>query len=67
MNQWRHFQISFLLKIKMAHNNQQRVITIFYLLVDKLMDQSHPKKLVHHMVLMQTVFSAPPTYESSQL
>jgi hypothetical protein len=51
----------------MAHNNQQRVITIFYLLVDKLMDQSHPKKLVHHMVLMQTVFSAPPTYESSQL
>ena len=46
----------------MSHNNQQSVITIFYLLVDKLMDKSH-KKLVHHMVLMQTVFSAPPMYE----
>jgi hypothetical protein len=43
----------------MSRNNQQCVITIFYLLVNKLMDQSH-KKLVQHMVLMQAVFSAPP-------
>jgi hypothetical protein len=43
----------------MSCNNQWHVVTIFYLLVNKLMDQSH-KKLVHHMVVMQTVFSAPP-------
>jgi hypothetical protein len=42
----------------MSCNNQQHVITIFYLSVNKLMDRSH-KKLVRHMVLMQTVFSAP--------
>ncbi len=46
----------------MSHNNQWCVVTIFYLLVNKLMDQSI-KKLVHHMVLMQTVFSAPPMYD----
>jgi hypothetical protein len=45
----------------MSRNNQQHVITIFYLSVDKLMDQSHTK-LVRHMVLMQTVFSAPPMH-----
>jgi hypothetical protein len=43
----------------MSCNNQQCVITIFYLLVDKVMDRSQ-KKLVHHIVLMQTVFYAPP-------
>ena len=35
------------------------MITIIYLSVNKLMERSH-KKLVQHMVLMQTVFSTPP-------
>jgi hypothetical protein len=43
----------------MPRNNQQHMITIIYLSVDKLMEQSH-KKLAQHMVLMQTVFSTPP-------
>jgi hypothetical protein len=34
------------------------MITIIYSLVDKLMEPSHTK-LVQHIVLMQTVFSAP--------
>jgi hypothetical protein len=38
----------------MSSNNQQCMITIIYLSVNKLMERSH-KKLVQHMVFMQTV------------
>jgi hypothetical protein len=40
----------------MSHNNQQSVITIFYLLVDKLMDTSHKKIGAPHGFDANSVF-----------
>jgi hypothetical protein len=48
--------------VKNQNVTQQSVTCSYniYLLVNKLMDHWLHKKLVHHMVLMQTVFPTPP-------
>jgi hypothetical protein len=50
------FKSVILLEIKLSCNNQQRVIAIFYLLVDKLMDQSHTKIGAPHGFDANSVF-----------